>query len=211
MNGEDIKEYLKKGGRLNFNGDFDGAIKEYSKAITLDPANIDVYTYRASCYFSNQQFAEAIADMNKVIAMSPLDIDLYNTRGFFYKRNGQNDEAIADYTRILELCPKNRKAYHNRGLAYCDSGQYDKAIGDFTTAIKCAPLCSSWIYKDRGIAYGLKCEKRLAIKDLKKSLRIFPLTYLKSHKLSINLRRFLKMYKFFKEMVNAELEKVRTT
>jgi tetratricopeptide (TPR) repeat protein len=85
---------------------YDGAIREFSKAIELDPNYADAYTNRGIAYAGKSDYDRAIADYNQAIWLDPNYADVYNNRGLAYSSKGDSNRAIADYTEAIRLDPK---------------------------------------------------------------------------------------------------------
>lgn len=51
-------------------GDWKGAIKEYDKAIALNPNHADAYYFRGGARANLKQYAAAIKDYNKAIRLN---------------------------------------------------------------------------------------------------------------------------------------------
>jgi tetratricopeptide (TPR) repeat protein len=63
---------LKDKGNAALNqGKFDEAIRCYSDAIELDPANHVLYSNRSAAYCKNSQFEEALVDAEKTVTLKP--------------------------------------------------------------------------------------------------------------------------------------------
>ncbi|MCG6944826.1 MAG: tetratricopeptide repeat protein [Deltaproteobacteria bacterium] len=115
-------------------GQYDQAISEYNKAVSLNPAFASAYTSRGVAYAqSGGQYDQAISDFSKAIEISPQFAKAYKDRGFAYYKKGQYDQAISDYGKAIEIHPKFADAYFNRAVAYYSKGEYEKAWGDVHT------------------------------------------------------------------------------
>src|SRR5262245_16139477 len=78
-------------------------IAELSKAIELDPQNVDAYCERASLWGEANDFDKAIADLTKAILRDPSPAWIYGHRALMWLGKGDYDRAIADSTKRLEL------------------------------------------------------------------------------------------------------------
>jgi tetratricopeptide (TPR) repeat protein len=114
-----------------FKGQYDKAISEYNKAISLNPTFASAYTSRGVAYAqSGDQYNQAISDFSKAIEISPQFAKAYKDRGFAYYKKGQYDQAIIDYGKALEINPRYADAYFNRAVAHYTKGEYEKAWSD---------------------------------------------------------------------------------
>jgi len=154
-------------------GQFDLAIKNYSKAIKLDPKFEYAYYDRGLAYKNKGQFDLAIQDYNKAIELNPKRFDAYNNRGNAYQALGLLDLAIQDYNKTIELNPDYAFAYNNRGNVYQAKGQLDLAIQDYNKAIELNPEYAL-AYFNRGIVFKAKGQPELAERDFNKAIELDP-------------------------------------
>jgi len=78
-------------------GDWDGAIRAATAALSLDPENEVAYTNRAGAYAEKGLVGEAINDCNEALKINPYYALAYNNRGFAMERAGDMPQALADY------------------------------------------------------------------------------------------------------------------
>jgi Tfp pilus assembly protein PilF len=84
-------------------GDFDAAIRLYSKAIESDPEWSDVYVFRGAMFAKKGDTDRAIADFSEAIKLDPRDADAYQRRASAHERNGEYPRAEADFAKSEEL------------------------------------------------------------------------------------------------------------
>ncbi|KMQ59479.1 hypothetical protein ACM46_20535 [Chryseobacterium angstadtii] len=105
--GQTATEYFDSGKSKQGNNDFEEAIKDYSKAIEMDPTFAEVYYVRASLLFDNDRYKEAITDLNKAISLKPNPIELYMAalilRGKTHLAINNKKMACHDFTEAREL------------------------------------------------------------------------------------------------------------
>jgi len=129
-------DYLNRGVIEKANGDFDGAIADYTHAIELDPIYAAAYSNRGNAKQAKGDLDGAIADCNRAIELDPKDPKAHKYRAVAKKEKGDLDGAIADYNRAIELDPKFAAAYFHRGIAKQAKGDLKGAIGDINGAIE---------------------------------------------------------------------------
>ena len=101
-----------KGYVASKNSEWSSAIIHFTKAIELDPTNINAYNHRGFGFSKQEQYIEAIADFTKAVELAPKYADAYENRGAAYKALGKNQEADADFAkgkRIKMTVPANSK------------------------------------------------------------------------------------------------------
>ena len=169
----DPVDFFKLGNQSYQKGDYDEAIKHYTKAIELDPKHVSAYYNRGSAYEQKGDHDLAIEDFNKAIDLNPDFASAYFNRGNAYAKKEEHDLAIADYSEVIELDPNHVVAYYNRGNAYQRKREYDHAIENYTKAIELNPNYAE-AYYNRGVAYWMKGEYDRAIADYSKAIEINP-------------------------------------
>lgn len=76
-------------------GDFKGAIADYTKVIELDPKNADAFNSRGEAKFDSGDKQGAIADYTRTIELDPKYADAYNNRGSAKSEFGDKQGALA--------------------------------------------------------------------------------------------------------------------
>jgi tetratricopeptide (TPR) repeat protein len=124
------KAYHNRGNAYVKSGLLDEAIKDFTKAIQLNPKYAGNYHNRGNAYVKSGLLDEAIKDFTKAIQLNPYYATAYNNRGNTYGMKGLLDEAIKDFTKAIQLNPNYATAYYNRGFAYYQKGSKELAIKD---------------------------------------------------------------------------------
>ncbi len=133
-------EWFTQGNHLMNQGDFDGAIKAFTRAIELNPRLAAAYCNRGLSRSNKGDFDGAIADATKSIELNPRDPFPFINRANARILKGVDPEAsIADASRALELRPGIPAALLNLGMARRQKGDYDGAIAEFDKALELLP------------------------------------------------------------------------
>jgi Flp pilus assembly protein TadD len=159
------------------------AVKEYTKAIQLNPKDALAYHNRAVAHCRQGSYQQAVHDFTNAIKFDPNNATVYYNRAIAYGALGKSKQAIEDGTKAIELKAKDANAYMNRGIDYMALGDGDRAVKDLNTAIEFSPQDASAYYA-RGVAYYKLGSKELALKDFKKAAQMGHKKagqYLKSH------------------------------
>ena len=154
-------------------GEYDLAIKYFTKAIKLKPDYALAYNNRGAVYRSKGEHDLAIEDCNEAIRLKHDYADPYSNRGAAYRNKGDYDRAIKDYDMAIRLKSGFVEAYYNRGLAYHEKGELDLAIKDYSRAITLNPKLFHPYY-NRGNVYLQKGDLDSAIKDYSKAIELNP-------------------------------------
>lgn len=99
-------------------GQHDQAIRDYTKALEINPKHVVAYFNRGNSYCEKGQYDRAINDFTKAFEINPKYGEAYLNRGIAYAKKGQYDRAISYYDKALEINPKHVMTYNNRGLIY---------------------------------------------------------------------------------------------
>lgn len=161
----------------------ENAMLDYTKAISLDPVNIDAFYNRASLHWRSGEHKKAISDYTRVISLDPNYTNAYYNRANSYLQLDQKKEAIKDYTMVLRLDPTSYHTYYTRALLYKTLGLYKWAINDFTEVIRLAPE-NRWTHVnddfnpissvlDHGNPYSHRAELYLELGQYEKAIKDF--------------------------------------
>jgi tetratricopeptide (TPR) repeat protein len=122
------------------NGDIDGAIADYDKAIALDAKDAQPYNARGILKKQKQDFAGAIADFDRAIALKPKDLAIIvGNRGSAKQDSGDLEGALADYDQVIALQPDMAVVYNNRAVIRKTKGDLPGALADYGKAIALEP------------------------------------------------------------------------
>ena len=169
----DESDYFQKGISSAESGNYEEAIKNFAKAIELNPKDAAAYYNRGNAYGKLGTYEEAIRDYDKAIELNPKNAEAYSNRGNAYVNLGNHQQAIKDFDKAIELNPKNAMAYSIRGAVYGELGNFQQAIKDFDKAIELNPKDAS-AYSARGAAFSLLGNSQQAIKDFDKAIELNP-------------------------------------
>lgn len=113
---------------------WDKAIAEYTKALTLNPGYAEAYLRRGLAYHEKGDIDLSIADYTKAIEIKHTYFSAYYARGLAFIKIKKLNDAISDFTKTLELKPRNPADYDIyclRACAYLETQQFKEAISDF--------------------------------------------------------------------------------
>jgi tetratricopeptide (TPR) repeat protein len=143
VNEQSVEDLVNRGIEKGKEGDLDGAIADFDRAIKRDPKDDAPYYNRAQAKRLKKDVAGAIADYTRAIELGSQNPAAYNNRGNARAESNDRDGAIADYTRAIELKPDYARAYYNRAMAKQAKGDAAGAQADFKTAAKLDPELAS--------------------------------------------------------------------
>ncbi len=167
------QDYFRRGFRASSEGHTQEAVKEYSKAIELDPSFASAYHNRGILYNNLGEQQKALDDYNKAIELDPSYAFAYNGRGNVYRGFGERQKALDDYNKAIELDPSFAYAYNGRGNVYSDLGEQQKALDDYNKAIE-LDLNYKFAYRNRGLLYSKLGNLEAAVKDYTQAIQLDP-------------------------------------
>jgi predicted Zn finger-like uncharacterized protein len=174
--GRTAEQWFSLGNLRRQQGDLDGAINAFTRAIEMNPRFAAAYCNRGLTRSDKRDFDGAIADATKSIELDPNDPFPFINRANARIQKGVDPEAsIADASRALELRPGIPAALLNLGMARDQKGDYDGAIAEFDKALELLPTFV--------IAYGQRGQTRMKKKQWDKAEADF------THALKLNPAR----------------------
>ena len=180
-------EWIEKGHAVFGRHDnFKGAIDAYSRAVELDPNNIEAYYFRARISEKNQ----AMSDYYKILSIEPKNSEAHLIQAWTYKELDERDAALREFAKAIEKAKGNKEmatAYHDRGRyytlllprPYVTPGSLDipnaseLSIQDFSKAIALDPQEASY-YSSRATAYLGASKHDLSLKDFNIAIAMNP-------------------------------------
>ena len=139
---ESAEFYYERGNDKYDAEDYKGALKDYKKAIKINPQYSDAFNNRGNVKLDLNLYKEAIKDFTKAIEFSSQYGNAYYNRGLAKENLKDFKGAIKDYTKAIEIFPKGEDsgdAYHGRGYAKEMLKDFEGAIKDYTKATKLIP------------------------------------------------------------------------
>jgi tetratricopeptide (TPR) repeat protein len=144
------------------------AMKDYDKAISLDPT--DSWFYQCRAYAQTENRA-AIADFTRSLQIRP-DATVYAARGWRRSEQGSLLDAIQDYRKAITLNPKYGEAYRCLGEAEFALNHNKQALENFDRAIALQPTARA--FERRGAVRYDVHDFKGAISDLSEAIKIDP-------------------------------------
>ena len=109
---------------------YDRAIRDFDRALALEPGLVVAWRQRALAYRSKGDYERALADFEQAILLAPSDARLYTDRGVAYELLGDYPSAIRDFNRAIAFKPNHAAAIEGRGRTYFYLGNFAQAAAD---------------------------------------------------------------------------------
>jgi len=126
------------GFRAQESGNYEEALKLYTKALQLDPRIAQIYNNRGLVHYFLKDFAKAESNFDKAIELDPKLCMAYNNKAIIYYERRLFEQAIKYFNMVIQLDPKLEQPYYNRGFAYYKLNQTENCINDLKTYLKMA-------------------------------------------------------------------------
>jgi lipoprotein NlpI len=111
-------------------GDYDQAIRDFDRAIALQPGLVVAWRNRGLAHKGKGDYDRALADYEQALVFAPTDARIYNERGLAYAGMSDFPNAIADFNRAIALKPDQEAAIKNRGRINFVLGNFAQAAAD---------------------------------------------------------------------------------
>ena len=174
-NGDVVSVLVRCGRAHNGAGRVQEALKDFNRALELDPSDALAYEGRGDSYQILQQHEDALADYDRAFSLDQRTASILVGRGCAYRDLGRHDEAFADFARAIEMGPQEWavQAFANRGLTYMDLQRYGDAIADFTAALERDPD-NSQLFSSRSQAHLQLGDYLRALSDNERAIELAP-------------------------------------
>lgn len=102
--------HFEKGVDYINQGDYQQAIEEFNRVISIDSEYIDAYCGIGIAYLNQKKYKKAIEVFEKATALGPDEPIAYYLLGKAYKEIMNYEQAISAWNKFLVLHPKGKRA-----------------------------------------------------------------------------------------------------
>ena len=117
-------------------GEFEQAIPEYKKAITLNPNSAILYNRLGVAYSELKQYDAALDAYQMALALSPMTAEPHYNIGLVYLKQGDLSRAVEAFKRAIAIDNKWEDAYIGLGEVYLKQGNLEQAVRAYKQAIR---------------------------------------------------------------------------
>jgi len=122
--------------KLHYEWDWEGAEKEFKRALELNPNDADTRHDYAHFLMAVGRLDESVAESNRAVELDPVDTDLAACLCWHRYAARQYPEAIAQALKTIQLEPNEDWTHIILGWNYEQVLKFDEAIQEFQTALK---------------------------------------------------------------------------
>ena len=117
-------------------GKMEKAIKEFQRAIEINPFYAEAYNNLGAVYLYKEEYEQAIPYLEKAIEVDPAYGFPHYNLAIALHYLGKDDDAIAELKQAIQLNPRNFKAYYNMACYYSLLNKIDLAIENLRLSIE---------------------------------------------------------------------------
>ncbi len=177
---EIVAKYPKKSlgwnQRANFRanqGDREGALEDYGKALAIDPGDSVLHYNRAVSLRHLKRSKEALADLDAAVRLPGVNSGMFLERSNLLDEMGNPEAAMKDADRALELDASDLDALVHRARLRHDHEDKEGALSDLDRAIKINPDAGG-ARNLRGVVRSAIGRHEDALVDLEVAIRVLP-------------------------------------
>ena len=138
-----------------YDWDWDGAAKEFRRAIELDPRYATAHQWYAFMLASQGKFDEALIEAHTAQENDPTSVSVRRSLGYTYVYARKYEQARYHMDRAIAMNPTAEESFRIQGLVLTFAKQYDAAERVLREALALAPEGGS--YTKATLAYSLAC------------------------------------------------------
>lgn len=153
-------------------GDFTGAVAEFTNAIKINPKKGGLYLQRGLAYLELDRYQEALDDLKLAHELDKQNKNaILVCRGRALAGLKKYDLSLADLNEALAIDPKFVLAFISRADTYLSMGEDEKALEDLESALSLDPKQAK-AYLLRARYYKHKNKNEQALKDFSTAISL---------------------------------------
>ena len=161
------------GDKLYANGDIQGAIDEFKRALLIDPANVNVHNSLGVCYGLQGEYESAIEEFKAVASIDPGEYMAMFNLGLVHALKKQPERALEFFLNADKINGDVYEVAFQSGKLFFELGHLEEAKPFLERAAKLDPHSGS-VYRYLGDCYAAANLAQEAISAYKKAIRHNP-------------------------------------
>ena len=126
---KNIAVFYQKSGDLNLRLKYyDKAIKDYSKAIELNPSDSENYQRRGTCFYNRSDFKHAISDLTRANEIAPEKFTFQVELAMSYEFSGNFEKPLKLYQEAVTRDPGSADAWFQFACYRWNQKRYKEAL-----------------------------------------------------------------------------------
>jgi tetratricopeptide (TPR) repeat protein len=106
----------------------DEAIIKFSKAIALEPSDLELYLYLSACYRKQDDLKTAIKTAAKALQLEPESPEGLKNLAQLYFESANTNKSLELFEKLLQITPNDQEIYLALAKIYQRSAEYQKAV-----------------------------------------------------------------------------------
>ncbi len=131
--------YLEEGHESHKKGNYEEAILDYQKSLSIDPENVKAMYRWGIANHRLGKTKEAIVQFKKALKIYANDASAFVSLGFAQLDLGEEHDAIENFEQAIEINPQNGPAFLGWAMALSGLGKQDEATTKYIRARVNAP------------------------------------------------------------------------
>jgi protein O-GlcNAc transferase len=136
---DEVIAHCEAGRTLTLQGRVEEAMREYDRALALDPGCLAALYNRAALLLRMDRPAEALQSLDALIAHGPAPAPVHLVRGNALSALGRKEAALAAFDEAVRLDPRAPLGHCNRGNTLLALGRPQEALVSLDRALAAAP------------------------------------------------------------------------
>ncbi|MCK4342293.1 MAG: tetratricopeptide repeat protein [Phycisphaerae bacterium] len=132
----DDLSYVRAGDAFRREDDLDGALREYRKALELNPANAIAHGNLGGVLLTQGLITEGTNHLLEALRRDPNEASAHYNLGLLRFRQGKIDEAISYLSAAVRLKPELSEAHSTLGSLLCAKGMFREGATHFSEALR---------------------------------------------------------------------------
>lgn len=139
LEGKNYDFYFNQGASFLSDGDYDRAIENFSKALSLNPSSARALNLRGIAYFHQKNYRMAEDQFRQALALDASYAEAANNLGSTYFASRQLEKARDTFEKTLALSPDSVSAHYSLGTLLLLLGEAEEGTRHLARGVELDP------------------------------------------------------------------------
>lgn len=154
-------------------GDYDDAIAQFRKALSLRPDDVRAHRTLGDLLFNKKELDGAISEYREALRLNPNDGAAHRSLGNVLFNKNDFDGAKTEYREVLRLNPKDSEIHRSLGDVLFNKSDFENASAEYREALRLNPE-DSRAHRSLGDVLLNEDDENGALTQYREALRIDP-------------------------------------